>query len=189
MRQPAPDPAELRRVECRHVDHGDAHAAPIVEQLRPQRFREALDRVLGGAVGGLQRDGPVRQPGAHLDDGARVARQHVLERGQRAVDVAEIGDFGDPAVLLGTHLLDRRKDADHGVVDPHVDGTQLALDPLGRCLDGRGIGDVRRERERPSSGVPDLALRRREPVRAAGDQPHDRSARAECPGDGPSQSR
>ena len=47
VRQPRPDPGELRGVEGRQLDHGHVHVAPVVEQLGAQRLVEALDGVLG----------------------------------------------------------------------------------------------------------------------------------------------
>ena len=76
----------------------------IAQQLAAQGVGEAEHRVLGGAVGRLQRDPPVGQCGADLDDGAAVARAHPLERRHRAPHVAEVGDLGDPPEFLGRAL-------------------------------------------------------------------------------------
>jgi hypothetical protein len=50
------DPPELRRVEAGQLDERDAHLRLVVQQLDAQRVQEALERVLGAAVGRLQRD-------------------------------------------------------------------------------------------------------------------------------------
>ena len=184
MRQAASHPAELRGVERRHVDHGDAHAAPVVQELGLERLREGLHRVLGRAIRGLERNGAEGQRRAHLHDRAAIPRQHVMERREGPVDVAEVGDLGHPAVFLGTHLFHRREDAHHRVVDPGVDGTDLALHPVGRGLYRSRIRDVGRDRECPSSIIADLPFGRREAISTPGDQRHDRSARAERAGDG-----
>ena len=49
-------------------------------QLGAHRRREAVDGVLGPAVGALQRDAAVAERRADLDDGAVVSGPHQLER-------------------------------------------------------------------------------------------------------------
>ena len=136
------DPAELRRVEAGQLDEGDAHLRAVVEQLDAQRVQEALERVLGAAVARLQRDPAARQRRADLHDHAAVARAHAPQRGLRAVDAAEVGDLGDAAELLGPRVDDRGELGRHRVVDPHVDGAELGLDPRGGALDLLGVGHV-----------------------------------------------
>ncbi len=72
-REPAAYARELRRVHRRQLHHRHAHAAPVVNQLRAQRFGEASQRVLGGAVRGLQRDAAIGERGADLNDRAAGA--------------------------------------------------------------------------------------------------------------------
>ena len=89
----------------------------------------------------------------------------------------QISDLGDAAELVGVDAVDRCEDGRHGVVDPDVDRAERFLD-LGRGrLDAVGVGDVGRNRVRPSSQSLELALRRLEPLAAARDQP-DRGALA-----------
>jgi hypothetical protein len=72
------------------MHRADPDAAAGVVQVGAERVVEALDGVLGGAVGGLQRDPAVGQRRADLDDGAAVAGPHAGQRGQGAVHVAEV---------------------------------------------------------------------------------------------------
>ena len=64
---------------------------PLVQQLGAQRLGEPVDRVLGAAVGRLQRDAALAERRADLHDRAAVARPHPGQRGHGAVDVAEVG--------------------------------------------------------------------------------------------------
>lgn len=176
VRKAALHPVELGRVECRHLQHHDAHVAAVVEQLGAQRVHEPLDRVLGRAVRGLERDTPVGERRADLDDGAAIARQHALERGKRAVDVPEVRHLGHAAEILGRHLLHGREDREHRVVDPDVDGPELGLHLRGCGLDGIGVGDVERQHEGAAALGFDVALRSLEPHAPACDQPDARPA-------------
>src|SRR5688572_865450 len=89
-RQPALDPLELRCVQRRQLHHRDPNLLPVVQQFRPERFAETLDRMFGGAVGGLQWNAPVRERRSDLNDDAVIARPHPLQRRQRAMDDAEV---------------------------------------------------------------------------------------------------
>ena len=40
------------------------------------------------------------------------------------------------------HLLDRRKDADHGIVDPDVDWPEVLFDLAGRSVHRIIVGDI-----------------------------------------------
>src|SRR4051794_12606106 len=131
---------------------------------------EAADRVLGAAVRGLQRDAAVGEGGADLDDRAAVARAHPLQRGHRAVDLAEVGDLGRAAELLGADLPERRQDRRHRDVDPDVDLAELAGHALGGRLDLLGVGDVRGNRERAAARLADLPRGALERVLVAGEQ-------------------
>src|SRR5213082_3160604 len=72
---------ELGRVHGGKLQHADLDAALLVEQLAAERVGEAADRGLGGAIGALQRDRPVHQRRADLEDDALPLLAHVLERG------------------------------------------------------------------------------------------------------------
>src|SRR5215217_1158876 len=88
--QAALDPPELRRVDCRQLYHGKPDVATVVDQLAPQRLGEALDRVLGAAVGRLQRYRPVGECRSYLDDMALIPGEHPLQGSQGAIDGTEI---------------------------------------------------------------------------------------------------
>jgi hypothetical protein len=83
---------------------------------------------------------------------------------------AEIRHFGHPLHFVGLQLLHRREDRHHGVVDPDVDRTELALDPIGRALDRVRVRDVERQHERASARNFDVSFRTLESVDAARDQ-------------------
>ena len=88
----------------RHLHHGDVDVAVLVHQLGAQRLGEAVDGVLGAAVGRLQRDGAVAERRADLHDGPAVAGAHAVQRGHRAVHEAEVAHLGDPAELSAADL-------------------------------------------------------------------------------------
>ena len=83
------------------------------------------------------------------------------------MDVAEVADLGDPAVLLGFDLVERREHRGERDVDPDVDRAHLGLDS-GR--DGEHlvcVGDIGRHRDRGSAGPLDLGDRTGEPLLTA----------------------
>src|SRR5919204_3384679 len=120
--------------------------------------------MLRRAVGGLQRNTAVRECGANLNDDAAVARTHALERGERAMDVPEICHLGDATVLASLHLAHRREDGGHGVVDPHVDRTEFALQLDCSTLHRLRISDIGLEDERPPAPRLDIESRCLEPL-------------------------
>ena len=124
------------------------HPALVVDQLRAQRVGEAADRVLGAAIGRLQRDRAVGEGRADLHDRALVAWPHPFQRRHRAPDAAEIGHFGGAAIFLRRDLGDRREDRRHRIVDPDVDRAELPLDGSGGAVDRTGIGDIGRHGKR-----------------------------------------
>ena len=69
----------------------------------------------------------------------------------------------------GVHFLDRRKDANHGVIDPDIDRSELPLDLFGRCLHPGCIGHVHWQNEGLSACLFNLALRSYQSVKSAGD--------------------
>src|SRR6185437_11638749 len=91
--QPAFHPSKLGRIQCGHMNHGYAHAATVVNKLAAQRIGESHDRMLGSAIGRLQRYAPVGEGRAYLHDLAPIAWQHALEGRETAVDYAEISDI------------------------------------------------------------------------------------------------
>jgi hypothetical protein len=88
------------------------------------------------------------------------------------MDDAEVGHLGDAAVLLGRGVGDRREDAEHRVVDPGVDRTELRLGALGGVVDRGGVGDVERQHQRAAAELLHLAgggLEALPPARQQGD--------------------
>ena len=160
-----------------------------MQELGPHRLGEALDGVLGAAIGGLEGDAAVGERTADLHDRAPVARAHAPQRGHRAPDEAEIGDLGGAAELVGRDLPHRREDRGHRVVDPDVDRPELRLGPLGRGLDLHRVGHVRGDRDRAPTGRDDLAARALEAVLAASQQRNLVAAGAEGAGRGPAHAR
>ena len=171
------------------MDHGDPDVAAVVEQLAAEGLGEALDRVLGPAVRGLEGDGAVAEGGADLDDHAPVAGPHAGQRGERAVDLAQVGHAGDPGELGGRRLRDGGEDSRHGRVDPHVDGPQLVLRPLGGAVDGIGVGHVEREDEGPPPRRLHLLRRRLQPVASPGEEGDVGPPLGEGPHAGPTDAR
>ena len=55
---------------------------------------KSLNRVLGPAVGRLERDAPIGKRRADLHDRPPIPRPHALERRHRSVNEAEIRDLG-----------------------------------------------------------------------------------------------
>ena len=162
------------------MHHRQTHTAFIVEKLAAKRIAEALDRMLCGAVRGLQRNAAVRERRSDLHDRPAIARFHAPECGQRSPDVAEVGDVRDAAIFVGFHLHDRREHRQHRVVDPDVDRAESLLDLAGRFIDGVVIRDIEGKDERlPARGF-DFAPGRFESIAAAGDQPDFCFAFAEC---------
>jgi hypothetical protein len=164
------DEAELRGVHAGQVDGRHVHVALVVHELAAQAVGEPADRVLGAAVGGLQRDPAVGQRRADLDDRPVVARDHPLQGGHRAVHLAEVGHLGRAAELLGRDLVDRREDRGHRVVDPHVDRPELGGDAVGGGVDLGRVGDVGGDGQRAPPLAAHLVRRGLEAVLVAGQQ-------------------
>src|SRR5207249_4618874 len=91
--------------------------------------------MLGRAISRLEWNASIGQSRADLDNRAAIARQHALQSRESAIHNTEIGDFGDPFVLLWFHLLDRRKDRGHSIVYPNVDRSQLRFDRVSCSFD------------------------------------------------------
>jgi hypothetical protein len=87
--------------------------------------------VLGCAIRGLQRNAAIRQRAANLHDDTAIAREHPFQRGECAVNVAKVSDFSHTPEFFRRHLLNRRKNRRHRVVDPDIDLTEFRFD-LGR---------------------------------------------------------
>ena len=184
-RQPGQHPGELGRVDGRHLHDGDPYLGPLVQQLAPDRLGEPVDGVLGAAVGGLQRDRPVAEGGADLDDRAAVPWPHPRKRDHRAVHEPQVADLGDPPELIRLDLPERREDRGERHVHPDVDRAEPVLRLLGRPLDGVEVGHVGRDGQRAAARALHRVGRRREAVLAPRDQHHVRAATPEELGRGP----
>lgn len=66
----------------------------------------------------------------------------MVERGPGAVDVAQVADLGDPAVLGRVDVDEAAEDRGEGDVDPDRNGTELGLDPGGRGAHLVPVGHV-----------------------------------------------
>ena len=157
-----------------------------------QRFRVALDRVLGGRVQRAVRRRQETQNRADVDDPTAALRsqirQHLTGQPHQAeeVGVEQLLSLGDRTLLGGA------EDPDSGVVDQNVDAPRPLDDRRHGRGDRRGVGDVERDQLhargrlgalRVAAGAEDLEAFRREGAcdgltdsrRDAGNQHHGRS--------------
>ena len=141
-----------------------------MEELRAHRLGEALDRVLGAAVGSLQGDAAICERRAHLDDNAPALGLHPPKRRHGAPYDSQVGDGGSPGEFLRLDLRERGKDRGHRVVDPDVDRAQLRLHRAGGRLDLLVVRHVGRYHERLPAGPFHVARGALERIRAARDQ-------------------
>ena len=148
-----------------------------------------LMRVLGAAVGRLQRDAALPERGTDLHDRAGVARPHPRQRHHGAVHEPEVADLGDPAELLRGDLRERCEHRGERHVDPDVDGAERRLDLGGGLVQLRVVGDVGRHRERLAAGLGHILRGTVQASLPAGDQPHAGAAGAVEPGGGPGDAR
>jgi len=128
--------------------------AAFVPQLGVQRVVEPAQRVLGSAVGALQRDAAEGECRADLHDRPPVPGHHLAQRGHGAVHRSQVDDLGDPPELLGADLGGGSEHRGHRGVHPGVDRAGLGLHPV------RGVGHlirvrhVHRNRQRMPAGGP-----------------------------------
>ncbi len=141
-----------------------------MQELAAERIAKALDGVLRCAIRGLERNPAIRQGGADLNDRAMIARKHALERGECAVNITEVGHFGNALEFLRGHLLDRRKNRSHRHVHPDVDRSESFLHLRGSGFDCIGIGHIGRQDERATAAGLDFATRACEAGAPARDQ-------------------
>jgi hypothetical protein len=71
--------------------------------------------------------------------------------------------FSAPAILCGRNALERSEDCRHRVVDPEIDGPEVAFDPFRRLLDRFRVGDVGHDPQRPGTLAAQLLGRGLEP--------------------------
>src|SRR5687767_11068675 len=122
-----------------------------MQQLAAQRIVETLYRMLRSAVSRLQWDAAVGESGTYLNYDTAVSREHSLERGQCAVNIAEVGYLRDALIICRRHFPYGRENRNHCVVDPYVDWPKLAFNCLGRLIDFVRIGYVQRQNKRASA--------------------------------------
>src|SRR5689334_15558530 len=99
-----------------------------------------------------------------------VAGQHEFESRKRGIDVAEIGNLGDPLELLRRHFFNGRKHRSHGVVDPDVNGAKLPFHALSCRFHLCRISNVHWKYERLTPGGFYFAPRSFQTVSATGDK-------------------
>ena len=167
-------PIELRRIDRRELHHREPNPAALVLQFAAQGVRESTDGELRSAVRRLQRNRPVAQGRADLEDRALVSTPHVAQGRERAVNLSEIGDLRNPPHFRGSQTGSRREDRRHRVVDPNVDSSPVGHHLRRRRFDGFGIGYVGRDRQRlpardspPRLRSPDADVRARGARRAS----------------------
>ena len=151
VRHLRPAMIELRCVQTRKLHHRHVYTGLLVQQLRPNRFEEPFHRMLRAAIRSLERDAPVCEGRADLDDRSAVARQHPLERRLCSPDGAEIGDIGRPLELFGLDVLEKREHGGHCVVDPDIDLSERFLGGRCCCFDRVRAGHVGRQRQRSAA--------------------------------------
>src|SRR5215472_17028663 len=139
-------PVELRRIDRRQMHHDEPDRTAVMDQLGADGIGKAAHRVFRAAIGRLQRDRPVGERRANIDDGAMVTLTHARQCCHRPVDLAEIGDFSGATKLLRSDPIDWRKYRRHRIVDPNIDRSQLGFDAGGGGLERVGIGDIRNDR-------------------------------------------
>lgn len=118
------------------MDAGDPDPAVLVGQFGAHRIGEASNGELGPAVRRLQGDGPVGEGRPDVDDDPAVTGLHAPQGDHGAVHLAQIGDLGGPAELVGFDVPHRCERRGHGHVDPDVDHPEVTLDPAGGCIHG-----------------------------------------------------
>ena len=124
---------------------------------------EAPQRVLGSAIGGLERNGAVGQRRADLHDRSPIPQAHALQSRHRAMHRPQVCDLGGALKLIRLDVPDSREDRGHGVVYPDFDRPQLGFDPRSRRFDLTGVCDVNRDHQGTASLTLDLPGRRLQP--------------------------
>ena len=114
-----------------------------------ERFGQADDPGLRGAVGRVVGRRAAGGVGRDVDDAAGAALEHGRQGGAAdEVRPAQVDlDIAPPQLRVGLPEWAERA-VGAGVVDDEVEGAQLALDSRDGALDSRPVGDVEFERER-----------------------------------------
>ena len=126
--------------------------------------------MLGRAIGGLQWNTAICQGAANLHNRPAITRQHPFQRSKRPIDTAQISHFSHAPKFLGRHLLDRRKNRRHRVVDPDIDLAQIGFDLCSCRFDAIGIPNIHRKNERFASQFFGFFLRAFQAIKATRNQ-------------------
>src|SRR5919198_3573031 len=126
--------------------------------------------MLRPTVWGLERDGPVGEGRADLDDGPTVPGAHPPKGRHRAVHRSEVGDLRGTPELLRGDFVDWREDGDHRVVHPHVDGPEGLLHRPCGLLHLPGVRHVGGQDHRPASRGVGVLGRAFQPLHPPGEQ-------------------
>ncbi|HSU09760.1 MAG TPA: hypothetical protein VLK57_11205, partial [Pseudonocardia sp.] len=175
---------EQRSVDRAGHDLGDAHRDTVALQFHAQGLEEAVDAVLGRAVGGLQGDAALRAHRRHRDERAAVTSQ-VRQRGLGAVHLPEQVDVQHPRELLGGGVVESGDQQHAGHVHPGVEAPVRVDGSVGDGLHLRGIGDVGDDGGRRAARRLDLGDERCESGLAAGGDDDLRALLGEAQGGGP----
>ena len=117
-------------------------------QFRAQRISKTAHRRLGSAIGRLQGNGAIGQRRSNLYNRAMVLRAHMLQSGQRAIDLTQIGHLGNALEFSRRDVPYATENGRHRVVDPQIDMSPTRNDLLGCGKDLIGIGNVRLQNHR-----------------------------------------
>lgn len=117
------------------------------------------------------------------------SRQHTTQSRKSAVHIAEVVHVRDTTEFRRLHLFDRRKDGDHGIVDPDINRTQARFKRGGRCFHCFGIADICRIGGSTSSPPLHILSRSFQCRQIARDEPDARSNFSEFKGNGSTKPR
>src|SRR5579883_156496 len=95
------------------------------------------------------------------------------------MNITKIDHFGDALIVIWCHLLRRREDRGHGIIDPDIDGAEGFLDLGSSGLDLPGVRNIGWDDERLASQRLDLAACAFQPGLAACQQTNIRSSLGE----------
>ena len=101
-----------------------------------------------------------------------VTRPHDVQGDPGAPHLAEERGLDGPLEVGRFNLPGGGERGGHGVVHPHVDGSELILDLAGGVLDGDEVGHVGGQGQAPLAVTLDLGDRRIEPGLAPGQDGH-----------------
>jgi hypothetical protein len=109
------------------MHHCELNVAFVVNQLGSKSVGKTANTVLCAAVRGLQRNTSICECRSDLDNRATIPWLHETKRSHRPINGSEVSNLGHPPVFFGIHLLKRRENRHHGIVDPNVNRTELVF--------------------------------------------------------------